>query len=396
MSKKLKTTRVLVIDTALVILFSFALVLANIYLTNQVGDRLKVIDDTRERKLTLILKMTHIARERTSLMLKMYIEEDVWQVDEDFLKFYKIALDFIGLRDELVNLGLTDSEESLFNDSLSLIKITEPLQEDIVERIKSGDLKGVHEDIARKDIPLEIELLGIFERLTRQVISNAYSAQLKVKSQYTRTLLGVSVVSIIVLLTIIYLMNRSLRKIRDIELDLILEAENQGWDASHDPLTNIYNRRWLKHKLENLLQTEGHGSVHHVLIYMDLDDFKVINDNFGHVAGDSYLQTLCRTVEGCIRQSDSFVRMGGDEFAILLEYCNLDTASKIAHEVLSSIRKLEVIHAGQTLSTHCSMGVYEFAADDLTFDEIIHRVDALCYEAKKNGKDRIVLDSIAS
>lgn len=394
MVKNLKTTRVLVIDTAIVLLFAVALVSANIYLTNHISNSLKEISDNRELKLNLALEMAQIARARSSIMLKMYVEQDPWRIDEDFIKFHKIALDFIQLRNEFLKQGLTDTEKKIFDEVLSLIKTTEPLQNDITERIQSGQLGGVHEDIARKDIPLEIELLGVFEELSREIIKNSYQEQLKAKEQFTRALIAVSVISVLVLLTIIFMMSRSLRKIRDIEMELIVEASNQNWAATHDPLTNVYNRRWFKHKLEEILKQDKAGSAVHVLIYIDLDDFKKINDNYGHVAGDYYLQQFCRSTEACIRQSDILARMGGDEFAVLLEYCNLDTASKIANEILETIRNLQAEYETKKLSSRCSIGVYEFLSDDISFDVLIKQVDALCYLAKEQGKDRIVQQSV--
>jgi len=394
MVKNLKTTRVLVIDTAIALLFAVALVSANIYLTNHINNSLKEISDNRELKLNLTLEMAQIARLRSSIMLKMYAEEDPWRIDEDFTRFHKIALDFIQLRDTFLQQGLTHTEKKLFDEVLALIKTTEPLQNDITERIQSGQMAGVHEDIARKDIPLEIELLGVFEELSREIIKNSYQEQLNEKEQFTKALIVVSVISVLVLLTIIFMMSRSLKKIRDIEMELIVEASNQSWAATHDPLTNVYNRRWFKHKLEEILKQDKAGSAVHVLIYIDLDDFKKINDNYGHVAGDYYLQKFCRSTEACIRQSDILARMGGDEFAVLLEYCNLDTASKIANEILETIRNLQVEYETKKLSSHCSIGVYEFMSDDVGFEVLIKQVDALCYLAKKQGKDRIVQRSL--
>lgn len=389
MEKKLKTTRVLVLNASLIILFAIVMVAANILLTNHVNNDLKKIDDTREKKLNLILRMSQIARERSAIMLRMYIEEDTWKIDDDFFKFYKLAIEFINYRKQLKKTGLTTTEEGILKNALSLIKITEPLQNSIVERIHSGQKELVHNDIAQKDIPLEIELLGIFDELTQLVVANSYQQRALAKDEFTRALVLVALISVAILITIVLLMSKSLKKIQTIELGLILEAENQSWDATHDPLTNIYNRRWLKHKVVSIFKRETNKTDFHSLIYMDLDDFKVINDQFGHVAGDHYLQQLCRKVEKCIRQNDTFSRMGGDEFAILLENCTIDTANKIANDVLSTTSRLSVEYNGQKLSTGCSIGVYQFSSGKITFDELIHQSDLLCYRAKKEGKNRI-------
>lgn len=389
MKTKLKTTRVLIIDSMLIVLLAVVFISTNIYLIKHVNSNLKTIDKNLEEKLNIVMRMTNIARERSALMLSMYNETDAWKIDEEFQRFHRLVLDFIQLRKELEKKGLSVQEAETLKSALQIIHITEPLQNGIVERIQSGDLDTVADDISQKDIPLEIELLGVFELLSKQIIQTSFESRTDIQNQFYKTLGTIALLSVLIVLGLIIIMIRSLKKIQKIEMGLLIETENLNWDATHDPLTNIYNRRWLKYKIDLLFDNKSDTSNLHSLIYMDLDGFKIINDNYGHVAGDQYLQALCRKVEFCIRQNDTFARVGGDEFAILLANCELDKSKMIAEHILKTVKDFVCDFEGHQLSAGCSIGVYEFSQAEQSFDKIIRQADSLCYNSKKEGKNRI-------
>ena len=395
MKTKLKTTRVLLIDTLLIVLLAIAFVSTNLYLTNHVQTSLKAVDEKLEIKLDTVLKMGNVARERSDLMLSMYNETDDWKIDDEFQRFHKLVLDFIQLREKLEASGLSELESKLLNSALKIIKITEPLQNDIVDRIQSGHLENVAADISQKDIPLEIELLGVFEQLSKQILHDAIATRDKIQQQFYQAVTLVALISALIIIGLIALMFRSLKKIQKIEMGLLIETENLSWDATHDPLTNTYNRRWLKHKVTSLLEANKQSDDVHSIIYMDLDGFKNINDDYGHFAGDQYLQAVCRKIESCIRQNDILARIGGDEFAILLTNCELSKAQIIADQILEMINHFVHEFEGNRLSAGCSIGAYEFSGNESGFEEIIREADQLCYLSKKEGKNRITVKKIA-
>lgn len=395
MKYRLKTTRVLIIDSLLIVLLAVAFVLTNIYLARHVNSNLKAIDRNMDTKLSLVLDMNNIARERSAVMLRMYRESDDWKIDEQYVAFHRLALTFIELRAKLINTDLSADEKQLLDHVLQIVRLTEPLQNEIVEKIKSGDAENVGHDISQKDLPLEIELLGIFERLSKKIIQTSSESRQEIQNQFQTTLLAVSLASILIVLGLALLMTHSLKKIQKIETDLLLEADSLSWDATHDSLTNIYNRRWLQHKINHLFDNEDPISKIHTLIYIDLDGFKSINDRYGHVAGDTYLQSVCRVIETCIRQNDFFARIGGDEFAVLLEKCELFQARAIAENILKTVNNFVCNYENNTLSASCSIGVHEFDKNHAGFEDIIKEADALCYQSKKSGKNRITFHKIA-
>ena len=127
-----------------------------------------------------------------------------------------------------------------------------------------------------------------------------------------------------------------------------------------------------------------------MLIYIDLDNFKPINDTYGHFLGDDFLRAISRCTEACIRKNDTLARIGGDEFAVLLENCTPEKAGAIAECIRTSIGNCSIVHNGQTISIEgCSIGIATFDESLQDFDHLLKQADHACYSAKRAGKNRI-------
>ena len=250
-------------------------------------------------------------------------------------------------------------------------------------------IANIDNEISAKDFPLEFSLLGQMEALHEQIVDESNKKRIQIKSRYEKNAITLSIVSFLLILIIVALMTRSLRKISKIETGLIEKAESLSWDATHDPLTNVFNRRWLEHKIEFLLDKKMHENATHSLLYLDLDGFKEINDSYGHRIGDDYLIQFCREVEHTIRLNDTFCRMGGDEFAILLENCSKEVSLRIANELLHRIDRFGIELEGNRLGATCSIGLCFFDTNEIEFEALINRADELCYEAKRKGRNRV-------
>jgi len=388
------------IDAALILAISVILVLLNLYLLDRVTSQLTDIDEIRANKLELVTRMKSIIRERSIVMVDMTAEKDVWAIQDKYLYFYRLANDFIETRDQLVQSDISASEKKILENILLTIRNTENMQNDIVDRIRNarmedGSITGILHEISTNDFPVEFKLLGQMEELYDKVVYNSNQQRLAAKKGYQQTVIVIGSISILFILATILLMARSLRRIKSIELGLLEKTESLNWDATHDPLTNVFNRRWLEHKIEFLLEKNRDGDTEHSLLYIDLDGFKQINDNYGHAAGDNYLVQFCREVEHTIRQNDVFCRMGGDEFAILLENCTEEVSLKIANELLHRISRFELEYEGNRLNASCSIGLCQFRNTNIDFDDLVHRADELCYEAKSKGKNRIEMGTFS-
>ena len=165
-------------------------------------------------------------------------------------------------------------------------------------------------------------------------------------------------------------------------------SEQLSYQATHDMLTGLINRNEFDRRLERILLSIRDNFVEHALCYMDLDQFKVINDTCGHIAGDELLRILSGILQKRIRKRDSLARLGGDEFAVLMEHCTLDQARKVAGELIKEVRDFRFSWEGKSFSIGISIGLVPISQGD-SVTEILKRADIACYAAKDAGRNRI-------
>jgi diguanylate cyclase (GGDEF)-like protein/PAS domain S-box-containing protein len=167
-----------------------------------------------------------------------------------------------------------------------------------------------------------------------------------------------------------------------------------AYQASHDALTGLINRREFDSRLQAAVQRAQHGEDQHALLYIDLDQFKVVNDTCGHQAGDRLLRDVTGLLQTRIRAADTIARLGGDEFGVLLENCNLDQATRIADGARQAIRDYRFVWGATTLSVGASIGVVEIKRDTESVASVMSAADIACYAAKDGGRNRVhVYDS---
>ena len=161
-----------------------------------------------------------------------------------------------------------------------------------------------------------------------------------------------------------------------------------SYQASHDALTDLINRREFEHRLGRLLvRTEQHPG-DHVLCYLDLDQFKIINDTCGHVAGDELLRQVASLLTGQIRSRDTLARLGGDEFAVLMEHCPIGRAGVLADHIREAIENFRFQWHERRFSLGVSIGLVPLRSGD-SIKDALSLADSACYAAKEKGRNRI-------
>ena len=162
-----------------------------------------------------------------------------------------------------------------------------------------------------------------------------------------------------------------------------------SWQASHDALTGLINRREFDNRLHAALLSAQRGEGSYALLYIDLDQFKVVNDTCGHPAGDRLLRDVTGLLHSRVRASDTIARLGGDEFGVLLEGCTLEQATRIAEGVRQAIRDFRFAWGTSTLSVGASIGIVQIRADTENVANVMSAADIACYAAKDAGRNRI-------
>ena len=172
-----------------------------------------------------------------------------------------------------------------------------------------------------------------------------------------------------------------------------------SYQASHDTLTGLINRREFENRIEGALDyIRGNAEETHALLYIDLDQFKVVNDTFGHVAGDALLRHASEIIQSKIRVSDVLARLGGDEYGILLERCSDERAIDVAEEIRSAIEGYRFEWQDSFTTIRCSIGVVIVTSENAAVADLMSAADVACYSAKDMGRNQIHLyrDSDAS
>ena len=159
--------------------------------------------------------------------------------------------------------------------------------------------------------------------------------------------------------------------------------------AYHDALTDLVNRSEFERRLEHALTSARETGLTHALLYLDLDQFKVINDTCGHAAGDEMLRQIAMLLSGCLRERDTLARLGGDEFAVLLESCPLNRAEEIGQVLRQAIRSFRFSWKGKQFSVGVSIGLVSVDKDSGWVTDIMSCADTACYSAKDMGRDQL-------
>src|SRR6202020_1715499 len=165
-------------------------------------------------------------------------------------------------------------------------------------------------------------------------------------------------------------------------------ARQMSYQATHDALTGLVNRREFERRLQESVDSGHRGDSQHVLCYLDLDRFKVVNDTSGHLAGDSMLREVAKLLRAAVRASDFVGRLGGDEFGMLLVGCPLEKARQIADDVCRAVGDYRFIWKDKLLNIGVAVGLVEISAESGTMEELLSAADAACYVAKKEGAGR--------
>lgn len=164
---------------------------------------------------------------------------------------------------------------------------------------------------------------------------------------------------------------------------------NLAWQASHDALTGLTNRREFEFRLEQALNGLNDSGTRHALLFLDLDQFKLVNDTCGHAAGDELLRHICALLQSGVPGGDTLARLGGDEFGVLLEHCAPQAAERLAEQLRETVQNLHFVWKGRPFMTTLSVGLVHLHQAPTTLEGALRAADLACYMAKEKGRNRV-------
>ncbi len=162
-----------------------------------------------------------------------------------------------------------------------------------------------------------------------------------------------------------------------------------SYQASHDALTGLPNRREFEARMERALKSARDLNEAHTLCYLDLDQFKIVNDTSGHVAGDELLRQLAMLLQTRLRDRDTLARLGGDEFGVLLQNCSLQQAQPIAELLRQLVKDFRFVWHDKSFAIGVSIGLVPITAESDGLSSLLSYADAACYAAKDRGRNRV-------
>ena len=166
-------------------------------------------------------------------------------------------------------------------------------------------------------------------------------------------------------------------------------SQQLSYQAAHDPLTGLVNRREFEKRLSEALREYREDQSEHALCYIDLDQFKVVNDNCGHEGGDQLLLQITSILKHQVRANDIVARLGGDEFGVLLKNCPLSKSSLIAEKIRLAVDENRYINNGKAIRVGCSIGLIPLNSESQESSDVMREADAACYAAKDGGRNRV-------
>ena len=159
--------------------------------------------------------------------------------------------------------------------------------------------------------------------------------------------------------------------------------------ASHDALTGLLNRYSFEQKLNYSLQSIASDEREDVICYLDLDQFKIINDTCGHLAGDEMLKMVAHLLKEHISENDTLARLGGDEFGIILEHSSIETASAVTQKICDSIKEFRFVWEDKVFNIGVSIGLSSITRESASAQKLLSAIDTACYVAKDKGRNQI-------
>ena len=159
--------------------------------------------------------------------------------------------------------------------------------------------------------------------------------------------------------------------------------------SNHDPLTSLPNRKSLEERLESAIASAKNHGATHALLYLDIDFFHRINDTYGHLAGDELLRRIPAVLQGTLREGETLARIGGDEFAVLLENCSADFAQSAATQLRDAVQAWQFEWGDKAFQVGISVGVVAITKLTPSLSGVMSEADTACFTAKEQGRNRV-------
>lgn len=346
-------------------------------------------------KTESVYLMSRISRERFASLGLMAMLGDPFDRDAEYLHYMQQASTFVAARDRLLGAGMSPAEEAIWVRIKDLIRDDQRAHDAVVELALAGNGAAARARLLREVRPLDNALFEMFDTLVeahREADRAALAAADRAYRRAAVTMLTLAALAFAIGLAVAWLVTR---RSHAAEAALsrqsqaaLAAAEQLSWAASHDSLTGLANRREALRRLKLMAQEVQAQGARHVLLYVDLDRFKSVNDRCGHLAGDELLRSLAGVLTRHVRAGDLLARLGGDEFLIGLMHCDENKGRQIAEALRDDVAHYAFEWEGRTFHIGASVGLVVLDVD-MDAAAALKAADTACYRAKDGGRDAV-------
>lgn len=360
----------------------FLLVFISVVQLQSGTDSMAQLVEVTNKKTAAANEMRDAIRMRTNSLKTMQLTEDFFERDEEHQYFMSYAGKYRLARQHLADLGM-DAEEHVLHENLSsLTKEAQPYNDSAAEMLMSNapdaDIEAIMEQAESRQNIVLLQLQKLVDLENRNSAKTLDTS--REHYQGTRHLLfALAALAFFICLLIVRL----------VILRVARKNEQLSYLASHDPLTGLINRREFEDRVGRAINHASTQSATHAVLYMDLDQFKIVNDTCGHAAGDELLQHLGNLLLTSVRKRDTLSRLGGDEFGMLLENCPLDKAVEIANKLLRAVDNFQFTWGEDSFQLGISIGVVPLDRSTVSLDQALSAADSACYIAKESGRNQV-------
>lgn len=382
----------LVLGFAVLIVLMAGLVGHAIWQINELKTRMSDIVDVRNRKIQLATDLQEASYNRHNNLVYQVLAQDPFERDENFQLYLRWGYRVGEARNQLKALPLDAFEQANLirqDELVARIIVVQEIISDLAARGLAADAQSL---LAIELRPLNLEYTEVVEALRRHerdLIRAALEQAQQATEQAISVHLALGGVVILLAVGIAISARRSLRRDARIIYAQFSELEKAGTllehQATHDPLTGLANRALFYRRVEEAMQHACEEDFSLAVMYIDLDDFKQVNDQFGHAAGDALLVAVARRLHQVVRKSDTTARLGGDEFALLYVGIDPDSRSDLCLKVEREIGQ-PVYYNGICLTPKCSIGYAIYPRDGSKLDDLLNAADTNMYESKRARK----------
>ena len=333
-------------------------------------------------KISTAHAMRDHIRQRANTLSQMYLTDDYFERHELYPLLAHHAANYRTARKLILQHEMDDDETELLEKIRAVseegYRANEIAADILLSQASDEEVKEAQREAyaARQKVLDHLNKLVEMQNINAQY---ALDTHIRVNEETRNLVIAISVLALFLGFAIsIFSIRETKRKSKEIH-----------FQAHHDALTNLPNRKEFEHRLNLAVETAKEKNLEHALCFLDLDQFKVINDTCGHNAGDQLLINISKMIRKKIRGNDTLGRLGGDEFGILMEKCSLEKALEISEGIVTLVRNYKFNWEDRIFQIGASIGLVPVNKDTKNVINLMSEADIACYAAKDMGRNRV-------